>query len=239
MNLLQSLLGIALLAALASSCRSDEPAPYVPPQLELNKPYYSTKIISEGLHLGIRDKWIIWEQDSVLIKAYMNRVLGEENNPGFLPASKTLQISQTQQVVFTSEGATYTENGQQTSYAYQPVYQSGLVWMQQRDTLSYYENEKHAVIDRLGYFKPVYHTKELATDNEDYKYKVRTVAERYFSMLTNGLWAPGMHYHIKTYENAEEWGHIQNYLGDQGAILRSIPLGDTLLIQLYRMDYAY
>ncbi|EMR04329.1 hypothetical protein [Cesiribacter andamanensis] len=229
----------ALLAVLATSCQKNDPVPQGP-QVDLSKQYSAAELHSEAIHIGVRGKWHIWSQDSVLIKNYMSRRIQEENNPGFLPPRKSQSLGgAAQRLSFENQLALLMENGQTTTYSFEIPNGYTVLWLRQQDTLTYYENERPAVVSKLGYFTPVYYQKTPAPENPDYKYQIRTVPERYFTIETGELQAPGILYHLRKWDEVEDFGEVHNYLGYQPDILQGLEVGDTLLIQLYRKDFTY
>ena len=237
---LRALLSAAAIAALAVSCNLNDDEPQPLPQVDISEQYKAVKLHSDGIHMGVKGKWIQWLQDSATIKSYVNRVIAEENSPGFLPTRKSTNVTQTEVLSFANGIANLQVNGQNTTYNYKTVENTTLLWLRQRDTLTYYENDKPLAVSKLGLISPVYYKKVVSSDSAGFKYKVRTVPERYFAILTGELQEPGIVYHIKTKDGVEDYGIIHNYLHDnQSTILQSLEVGDTLLIQLYRKDYEY
>lgn len=236
MNRLSTLLIAALLAFTTLACEQDvDETPL--PQLDINKAYTATTISTGSIFMGISGRWLSWATDSARIKPLLARITEEGKNPGFLPQNTSLPAAGGRLSFSTADSLAYLlENGEEKAYRFGVPAGYSLLMLRSTDTLQTFQNQQPAPLDRITYLKPAYYNQIPLTD-QAFEFEVRTLPERYFTIATPELRAPGIHYYLKTRDDVEFSASINNYLNDKDAILQSLSEGDTLVLQAYRTDY--
>lgn len=234
MNRLSTLLTAALLAFTILACEQNvDETPL--PQLDINKAYTATTISTGRIFMGIKGRWLSWDTDSARIKPLLTRITVKGKDPGFLPQNTSLPAIGGEKLTFDSL-AYLLENGEKKPYQFGVPAGYSLLMLRSTDTLRTFENQQPAAVDKITYLKPAYYNQIPLTD-EAFEFEVRTLPERYFTIATAELRAPGIHYYLKTRDDVEVSASVNNYLNDQGAILQSLSEGDTLVLQAFRTDY--
>lgn len=238
MNRLSTLLMAAQLAFTAIACSPNNGDETPLPQLDINKEYTATTISTGRIYMGIRGRWLSWDTDSAKIKPLLSRISEEGKNPGFLAQNASLPAAGGQKLSFsTADSLAYLqEGGEEKPYHFGVPTGYSLLMLRSTDTLQTFENQQPAAIDKITYLKPSYYNKTELTD-EAFDYEVRTLPERYFTIASMELQAPGINYFLKTKDGVEVYASVNNYLNDQGIVLQSLSEGDTLILQVFRTDY--
>ena len=231
MNRLPSLLIGALIAFAAVSCMKDDPQVPVPP-IDFNRVYRANTFTTSSIFMATSQGWV---QDTAFIRTYLNRLIAEEKDPGFLKKNVTLPLDEQQELSFANEKALLREGGEQKEYRYLLANYNSILWMIQTDTITYFDNDKPLAIDRLGKVTPLYYKETSVDPSTGYDYQIRTVPENYAFIGKDILQFAKFSYHLKAKNGWEGSGSMKNFVNE--SVTQYLATGDTLLVQTYLLNF--
>ncbi|AHM61469.1 hypothetical protein D770_16075 [Flammeovirgaceae bacterium 311] len=226
----------ALLAASTAACLDRDRDIVVEPPLDFEKTYSATTINTDYIYMGVRDRWYGWRADSARIKPFLNRIVAEGKDPGFLDQQASITASP-QTLSFNDDRAYLSPPMQAGEYTYSLVQNNDILRLRGLDTLVIPTDRetRPTTFARLGLVIPQYSKTVAAPADADHEYEIHTVPEQYASILSDEMQFPGIIYYVKTSDGWESFGQMNNYLNEN--IIQSMPAGDTIIVQLIGSNF--